>query len=257
MLLLALLTLSASAPNAENYVNWKGGFWLEIPDDWEKVGYHIVDRYLAATDTSREVFDYEAVFAPGSAENFVEGAYLVITFDSTGELNAAEVDSVLTTIAESYSTSVQEAPVVQYMSDLVPGQPHVDREQRVVTVLSEMGFRPEAIRKLWLYMQLNDVGLVSLYFYSPDWTFEQNLPIFEEVVNSLSYENLEAASKEELVFTDVTGDEDGSGYDLDVSGDEGGGAGIIPYLVLILIILYLLWRFAVAPRLRRKKTHPE
>jgi len=257
LMVVLLLAVSAAAPEAKNYVNWKGGFWLEFPDDWEKIDYRVVDRYLAASDTSRDIFNYEAVFAPLSPGYFIEDAYLVITFDSTGELNSKQIDSVLTAIAESYSTSIQEAPIVRYMSDLIPGRPQIDRDRKAVMVLSEMAYQPEAMKKLWLYMQINDVGLISLYFYSQDSTFERNRPVFESIVESLSFENLNEASQQELVFTDVTGGGEGSEFDSETGSDENGGVGIVPYLALILIVLYLLWRFAVAPRLRKNKNRPE
>ncbi len=256
--LMAVVVLAVSAPTleAKNYVNWTGGFWLELPDDWEKVNYEIADRFFMMRDTSQEVLDYEAVFAPRSSEVFFEDAYLVITFDSTGELTPRQADSVLTTIAESYSEVIEEAPIVQYMSDLVPGRPQIDRERKAVVVLSEMGFQPESLQKLWLYMQLNDVGLITMYFYSQDSTFNAHQPIFKSIVNSLSFENLKEASQEQLVFTDVTGD-DGSESGEEFGDDENGGVGIIPYLVLIFIVVYLIWRFAIAPRMRKKRDRPE
>ncbi len=259
LVLFLAVTMSASMPEAKNYVNWKGGFWLSIPDNWEKVDYWIVDRYLSMTDTSREIFNYEALFAPRDLEYFHEDAYLVVTFDSTGALNEEQADSVLESIAGSYSEDIDDAPIVQYMTDLVPGRPQIDRDKKAVTVLSEMAYRPDAMKKLWLYMRLNQRGLISLYFYSPDSTFERNQPVFEDIVESLSFENLQQASEEELVFTDIGGEdidapEARSGEDV---GDGDGGGSLLPYLVLILIVVYLIWRFAIAPRRRMKNTRSE
>jgi hypothetical protein len=255
-LLLALgLLFLASSPRAENYVNWKGGFWFALPDGWEQVNYAIVDRYLSMMDTSRDVYDYEAVFAPAKSQMFAEDAYLVVTFDSLGTLTSKESDSVLTTIAQTYSSVIEEAPIVNYMSDLLPGRPQVDRAKKVVTVISEMAYRPDEMRKLWLYMRLDDSGLISLYFYSPEKTFKDNMPIFEGIVNSLSFTGLKEASSEELTFTDVGAGNPESGESKPSSGEagkSGAGGSWIPYAALIVIVLYLVWRFAIAPRLRKK-----
>lgn len=249
------LLFFASSLRADNYVNWKGGFWFALPDQWEQVNYAIVDRYLSMMDTSQDVFDYEAVFAPAESRMFAEDAYLVLTFDSLGKLTSKQADSVLTTIAQTYSSVIEEAPIVNYMSDLRPGRPQVDRANKVVTVVSEMAYRPDALRKLWLYMRLNDNGLISMYFYSPDSTFKENMSTFEEIVNSLSFTGLKEASSEELTFTDVGAGNPQAGApqsSADEAGKSGSSGSWIPYVALILIVLYLIWRFAIAPRLRKK-----
>ena len=46
-----LSAVTGPGVSAENYVNWKGGFWLTVPESWEKVDYRIFDRFLAYTDT--------------------------------------------------------------------------------------------------------------------------------------------------------------------------------------------------------------
>lgn len=252
VLTLTALTVCVSAPHAKNFVDWKGGFWLTFPDNWEKVDYRIVDQYLYMTDTSQQVFNYEAVYAPKESQVFAEEAYLVIAFDSTGPLTPRQTDSVLESIAASYSAVIDDAWIVQYMSDLVPGRPQIDRTEKTVSVLSEMAYSPEAMRKLYLYMRLNSVGLISLFCYSPDSTFERNKPIFDSIIKSLSFENLKEASKEELVFTDVGGG-DGSGAGFSSETGKSSGWRIIPYLVLIAVAVFLVWRIVIAPRMKKTK----
>jgi len=248
--------------SAENYVNWKGNFWLTVPDDWEKVDYRLFDSYVAFSDTTREVLDYEAVFAPSSSPVFAADAYLVVTFEATGELSKRESDSILRAIGEAYATEVYDAPVVKLMSDLVPGRPKINREQKVVSVLTDMALRPDAMIKVWQYMRLNDLGLISLYFYSPDSTFQRNKPVFDQIISSLSFENLkEAAAQEQLTFTEVGG-EDLS--DPEVSSERSGSAGetapkdtssirtILIIAVVIIVVFGLIWNFIILPRKRKK-----
>lgn len=264
VLTVLVLSVMGSALSAKNYVNWKGGFWIELPDDWEKVDYRLVDAFLSMTDTSMDVFNYEVLYAPLTSRIFAEDAYLVITFDSTGPLSKPEADSILETIAVSYSTVVFEAPVVQLMSDLIPGQPKMNRDEGTVSVLSEMAYRPDAMKKLWLFMKLNDRGLISLYFYSPDSTYAQNKPIFDKIVNSLSSENLkEAAEQEKLTFTSIGGDSltdpeidpDRAGFE-ETSAPKGVGniKNILLYAVLVIVVFGLIWNFIIAPKMRKKKT---
>jgi hypothetical protein len=258
----ALLVGAVGQAEAANYVNWKAGFWFAVPEGWDKVDYMVVDRYLAQTDTSREVYGYEAVFAPASSRVFMEDAYMVVTFDSTGTLSATSADSLLNAIAKSYGKDVFTAPIVSRMSNLTPGQPVVDRDARAVTVLSEMAFQPEFPRKLWLYMRLNDNGLISLYFYSPDSTFVRNKPIFDKIVQSLSFDNLrQAAGNEQVTFTEVGGEKveapktqysDSLGTAAEATPSGGGSTRTILYVVIVVIVLVLAAVFILGPRLKKR-----
>lgn len=250
-----MLVVAGSAIHAENYVNWKGGFWLSIPDSWEKINYNVVDRFLAYTDTTREVFQYEAVFATKTSRLFSEDAYMVITFDETGELTKRESDSILRAIAESYSEDVYDAPLVQLMTDLVPGKPKINLSEKSVSILTDMAYRPEAMKKLWLYMKLNDRGLISLYLYSADSTFAANKKYFDNIIGSLSFENLkEAANQANLTFTEIKGG-DGSAGATSFSDDEGGFLqSRLVYGLVVIVILGLVWNFIIAPRLKKKQS---
>jgi len=258
----AVLTMAAVAP-AENYVNWKGGFWFAVPEGWEKVDYMIVDQLLAMTDTSREVYHYEAVFAPATSKLFIDDAYLVVTFDSTGPLTDRAPDSILDHIARSYMTDISQTPAAGQMSDLAPGRPVIDRVHKAVTVLSEVALRPESRRMLRLYMRLNNIGLVSLYCYNPDSSVTKDRPTFDSIIASLSFENLrEAAGSQKVVLTDVGGDK--------VAAPEGGSGGspssgimgrglknTLLGAVVVVVAGALLWILVVAPRMKKDKAKPE
>lgn len=247
------LILSVSAA-AENFVDWKGNFWFTIPETWVKVDYQIVDQYLAMTDTSSDIFDYEAVFAPKESDPFISGAYLVVTFDSTGTLDQRQSDSVLDLISRSYATEIFDAPIVQLMTDLEPGKPKINRAERAISVLSEMAYSPTSKRMLWLYMRLNQAGLITLYCYSPEATFDANKPVFDKLINSLSFENLkEAAGQQSLVFTEVKGSDQAASPSTAFAG-ESGGISIYVYIIIILLIVVALWLFVIKPRMRKGKT---
>lgn len=255
ILVTLMLITAGSAVQAENFVNWRGGFWFSVPEGWDKVNYRTVDRFLAYTDTTREVFNYEAVFAPETSRIFAEDAYLVVTFDSTGEMSKREADSVLRGIASSYSTDVYDAPLVQLMTDLIPGKPKINLSERSVSVLTEMAYRQDAMKKLWLYMQLNDHGLISLYLYSPDSTFERNKKVFDDIVGSLSFDDLKgAAVQEEFTFTEVAGGDGEASSAVDFDDDEGFLKSKILYALIVIVVFGLLWNFIIAPRIKKKQS---
>ncbi len=208
---------------------------------------------MAFTDTTREVFNYEAVFAPEDSRIFAEEAYLVITFDSTGDLSKREADSILRAIASSYSTEVYDAPLVQLMTDLVPGKPKINLSERSVSILTDMAYRPDAMKKLSLYMRLNDRGLISLYLYSPGSTFADNKKIFNDIVGSLSFDNLkEAAAQGELTFTAVSGNDVPATTTDFSNGDNAFFQNKLLYALIVIVVFGLLWNFIIAPRIKKK-----
>lgn len=258
---LIVLAFAAGAP-AENYVNWKGGFWLTFPDDWEKVDYRIVDRIFAPSDTSSAAYNYEVVYAPESSP-YLDDAYIVVAFDSTGELSEQEADSLLNDISNSYRQDIYKSEAVDYMSDLIPGRPRVDLQNNSITVISEMAYRPEAMIKLLMYMKLNKVGMITFYCYSPDSTFEKDRPIFDSVIASLSFENLkDAAAQEELQFTNVGNSDNPDNSSSFISEEEAAGPIIqfknwILGIVIVIIVFGLIWNFVVLPRRKKSNENSE
>lgn len=257
ILAIVAILISSGLASAENYVNFKGGFYFQIPEGWDKVDYRVVDYYLSYSDTSREVLNYEAVYAPLANARYMDQVYVVVTFDSLGTLSNRESDSILSAIASSYSRDIFDAPIVQMMTDLVPGKPRINRDQKAVSIMVDMAYNPESKKKLWQYMRLNDVGLISLYFYSPDSLFEEAKPVFDGIVSSLSFENLrQAASDANAVFTEVGRvseiDDEPIDWDDDGKGLFGSGSlsQILVIAVIAIVIFGLIWNFVI----RRKKT---
>ena len=256
LILLGILLAAAPGLSAENYVNWKGGFWLNVPDDWGKVDYKIVDRVLAAYDTSRAVFNYEAVFAPNSSQLFVSGPYMVVIHENTGDLTQRQSDSLLREIASSYASGVLEAPASERLADLTPGKPRLDMEDRSVSVLTELAYRLDNPTKLWLFMKLGGKGLVSLYIYCPDSLFKETKPVFENIVSSLSFDGLkEAAGTEKVTFTDVSGSGSNTGASAASEGQSNEensetGSTLIYVIIGAVIVVGIIGFMIVA---RKKK----
>jgi hypothetical protein len=157
----------------------------------------------------------------------VTDAYIVITFDSVGALTPEQAAAKLDSIAAVYSRQIYEAPVVQLMSDLVPGKPLVNHAERVMSVLTEMAYTPENKRLLWLYMRCNASGMISLYCYSRELTYQTNKPIFDAIINSLSFEDLQEAGRQNLVFTEVKGGDGSPAATPMAGGSSGRGTTVI------------------------------
>jgi len=253
---LLLMVILIGNVAGENYVNFKGGFWISVPETWEKINYRIVDRYLMMIDTSRELLNYEAVFAPVESQPFIEDDYLVITFDSIGEVSASDMKSMLDELAELYTSRAQAGG----WNETMDSKAQIDYQQYSISVKSHMATE-NMKRRRWVYSRYTGTGVVTLDFYSLDSTFQDKLPVFEEIVGSLSFEGLREAAQKEIKFSDVgSGDiaEDGesSGWS---DADSGAGNTImtvknIVIVVVVAVILFgLVWNFMIAPARRKKR----
>ncbi len=254
---ISIVLILSTGIMAENYVNWKAGFWLSFPDSWSKVDYKLADRIFSYSDTSRHIFFYEAVFAP-TKDKYLNDAYIVITFDSTGELSKKEADSLINDIASSYAEQVYGSRVVQRMSDLVPGRPQVSLKDHTISVMIDMAYSPESKMKNWNFMKLSKTGLINLYCYSPDSSFNRNMPVFEEIVKSLSFDNLrDAAGDQELKFTDI-GASIGDNKSIISEAEKEAAEPVNKFknwilIAVVLIIAFgLIWNFIIQPRIKKK-----
>ncbi|MEZ5358638.1 MAG: hypothetical protein R3F48_07365 [Candidatus Zixiibacteriota bacterium] len=249
----------ASSVVAKNYVNWKGEFWLEMPEGWDKVEYREVDRMLATMDTTTEVYKYEAVLAPVESVPFTSGPYVFITFEPGGDMSDAAADSLLRGIAAGYADDIMESPNAARLSDLNPGQPRLNLENRTVQVLSELAFSENSVSKLWMYLKLNHAGLIAFYMYCPIDEFEATKPEFEAMINSLKFDGLkEAAGSESATFTDVRGNDEMPGRPSGGEADEAaeGFAAFKNWIYIIIgivIVAGIVWYAVIVPRRKKQQ----
>ena len=59
-------------------------------------------------------------------------------------------------------------------------------------------------------MKFYDQGIANFYFYSPDSMYEDSKPIFANIVESFSTENLEAPSTNEVKVAELEDEDDDS-----------------------------------------------
>jgi hypothetical protein len=229
----ALLLAFASAASAENYVSLNGGFYFTYPDDWEQIDYNTVDLFLSRGQVSRDVYSYEAVFAPSSNSPFFNGNYLILTVDTVAELTKEKKDSILNEFGRSFAKKFKYAPVRDYLVNLKSNNPNYDREMQIASVLNDVKQSGEPFKKNLLMLKFYEKGVARFFFYSPDSVFESSKGIFEQMINSFSTENLDAAfSREDVKVADI---------EVESSSDSDAEVGnIIPVAVVAALVVVLI-----------------
>lgn len=247
--LLTLLSLTAAlaigqTPGKTNYLSSNGRFVISYPDSWAQMDYNTVDYFLMGSDASQKALNYDAVFALKESIPFHIGPYFILTVDTVGPLNQAEVDSLLEQLGETFGKGIKYYPTGDYLADLVSNAPNWDAEKRQITILNDITEQYQIVkRNLWV-MKLYDGGIANFYFFAPDSVFAQYRPTFEGIINSFSTENLEAAiPKQQLKLADIK-----DSPDVDDESDSYIFISISAGLVTIIIVI-------IASRRRRGKTN--
>lgn len=232
MCLILIAAALASPVSAEPYVSLNGNFYIILPDDWEQIDYNTVDMFMQQRGVSIEGLSYEAVFAAKGNSPFFEGNYLILTIDTVGNLNDDQIDSVLNSLRKVFNEDIQYYPVGDLLANLDSNTPYYDREKRVAVVLNDLTQQEKTFRKNILYYKFYESGVAKFYFYSPDSLMEQSQTLFEEVVASLSTEDIESKlSSDKVEITDV----DGS-----TSGDDEDNEFGLPVAIMVALLIVII-----------------
>jgi hypothetical protein len=195
LIILALLVTAS----ARNFVSYRGGFYIELPEGWDQVDYKSVDLFLSRNQAGATTYDYEGVFSPTSNRPFFNGDYLTLTFDSTSKMDQKTVDSILTDLKSMFGVGIRYEPLGNLGTKLHSREPVYDKEQNLIYVNNDVEQADKSIKKNLLIMKLFDKGVASFYFYAPDSTFEESRYTFLNIVNSFSTENFDSVIPKESV----------------------------------------------------------
>jgi hypothetical protein len=243
VILIALLGIVSSVLGG-SYVSPKGKFHITYPASWKQIDYTTVDAFLQMHQAGESVLDYDAAFADSSSIPFFDGVYGIVTVDAIGELSEKQIDSILHGMSQTFGKNVRYFPVSDLNAQQKTDEPVYDKASKIVTVISDVVDGETIIKKHAYIMKFYKEGIANFFFYAPDSLFTTALPTFEQIVQSLSTENLETAvPKQELkVAEDIQSREIPKSEDSTVKRTLpffGGGLFVI---ILVLVI-----------RMRRKR----
>ena len=231
--IVAIVLAFSPAVSTRNYVSLNGGFYFTFPDDWEQIDYNTVDVFLSRGQVSRDVYNYEAVFAPSSNSPFFDGNYLILTVDTVRDLTKEQKDSILNEFGHSFAKKFKYAPMRDYLVNLKSENPNYDREKQIASVLNEVSQKGELFKKNLLMLKFYEKGVARFFCYSPDSAFDASKTIFEQMINSFSTENIDAAfAPEEVKMTEVEVE--------NKSDDKSGESHFIPIAVIVALVVVLI-----------------
>src|SRR5574341_1927071 len=138
LMTLILALVLETGVNAANYVSYRGGFYIQYPDDWVQVPYLTADMFLARTAPDPTTLNYEAIFAPKSSEPFFATDYLILTLDSVEWMFPYMVDSVVDEMNKSFMENLEYYRIEELPSDLRTGRPVFDQNKKMISVVNDI-----------------------------------------------------------------------------------------------------------------------
>lgn len=231
-IVLLVLAIGGNSAQATTYVSLRGQFSIDFPKDWVQVDYLTVDYFLNAIGADSSAYNYDAVYAINKQGQFHDNEYMILTLEPGGKLSRREQDSVVTELG---------------------GGTDWDRATGLVTIANE---DPTSPKSSLFALKFYDKGIAQFYFFSPDSTFAQYLPVFKQVLASFSTENLESKlPREEVKLADPDKIRDGAGSG---STEDSSDRALFSYsvvgsaLVVVIVIVSI-----VARRKRRNHSQPK
>lgn len=190
-LLISCIAISAVAGT---YKSLNGKFKIEYPEGWIQIDYNTVDLFLGRSGANRQMFDYEAVFAPQESVPFFEKEYLLLKLDRRDNFGQKQIDSSLARLSALYESQMINKPVGDFVAAARAGSPTYDRRHHIATVLNEVVQADGSVVSNLLMMKYYDGGVASFYFYAPEDMLQENLSVFLTIVKSFDTSMLDTDS---------------------------------------------------------------
>lgn len=201
---LAALVLAQSSSAVQTFIDWRGGFYFQYPDNWYEIEYRQVNIFLGSQNVSRDEFDYDVALAAQGPGPFWETVYVFVSSFKMGKLNEAEIDSALKDISSQYGTDCRSGTWSTGEYPLELGIPVYDKSIRTVAVRDM--FRGEGTAKMLLQMRVfHDEGAAVFSCYAPDSVYRDVEKDFFKLATSLTTGDLhEIAPKESTQVVDLS-----------------------------------------------------
>jgi hypothetical protein len=156
-----------------------------------------------------------------------------LTVDAVGVLSKEQKDSILNEFGRSFAKRFKYAPMRDYLVNLKSENPNYDREKQIASVLNDVRQNDEAFKKNLLMLKFYEKGVARFFCYSPDSVFDASKTIFEQMINSFSTENIDAAfAPEEVKMADIEVESK--------SDNESRGSDFIPIAVVAALVIVLI-----------------
>ncbi len=201
---LLVLTAAGACLADQTFIDWRGGFYFQYPDNWHEIEYRQVNTFLGLQNVSRDEFDYDVALAPNSKLPFWETPYVFVSSFQSGKLSKAEIDSALNSISSEYGADCINGNWVTGDYNLEIAKPVYDKSIPAVAVRDI--FRTQDAEKMFLQMRVfHNKGIAVFSCYAPDSVYKDVEKVFIKMAATLSTEDLhEVAPKESTQFVDLS-----------------------------------------------------
>ena len=247
-LVLIIFMVTPALMADEPFVNWRAGYYVMHPDNWYHVPYRTVNIFLTSQEVRVDEFDYDAVLAMEADKPFFEVPYIFLSHAPTGKPTQAQIDSVLTKISRDYGRKVVHSTLRQDRNFNL-NQPIYDEEIQAVAVKSRVTSE-HADKMLLDITRFHDSGVVFMICYSPKEMYKEARPVFLDIMNSFSTDDLEkVAPRDSFQVVDLS-ERELEEYDesqFPDPEDKPAGINVQRYIFgfLLLIIIFGLLRLFV------------
>jgi len=202
-LTLTAIVLFSTTAGANVFVDWRGGFHVTYPDEWQVVPYSEVSSFLESQGMNVISLDYDAVLGEKGLSPFYDGAYSFLVLHETGRLSDRQIDSVLRTTAKEQLLEITEGMIGEGMG-LSRGELVYDRNKQAMAIYSQI--KTMTVEKEYLELRkFYEKGVALFLCYSPSERFGTTKKVFFGLLESFSTKDLEkVAPKQEVKIVDLS-----------------------------------------------------
>ena len=232
-ILVLVVLLAAVCAQAGTFVSFNGKFHITYPESWYRIDFQTADFYLAHGDPDAGV-NFEVVLHERATRTLFQGQYLVLTVDTTGLLQAGQIDSVLAGMEKEFGRPLKKVARDAFLTAPDTGVIFFDEEDSVAAIENQVSGDDLGSRTNLLVMKFFEGGIANFYFYAPSHEYSASLPLYRDIVASFSTQNMDAAlaaATEPVEVADI---------------DQDGGSSVANYLIifaglaLILIVILIV-----------------
>jgi len=242
VLILVLMAWAATA-SAGVFVDWRAGFRITYPDNWQEVDFSEVYDFL---DTQGLRYDFDVVLARKIDKPFFTGAYAFVSYRGIGNLDNSGIDSVLLSISREYGKMYKTGSLRAVKAQFGGKVPVYDPELGAVATQSRIS-TPYGEKILLDIRKFYKRGVAEFLCYAHADIYPDMQPVFLDFLSSFSTENLrEFASRDSITVVDLS-ERQGETTATDDDDSSGGTSAAV------IIVIALAAALAGIYGIKRKK----
>lgn len=192
-ILIIVFLVASTAPAKQTFVDWRGGFYFDYPDDWYEIEYRQVNIFLGMQNVSRDEFDYDVALALKDTKPFWEVPYVFVSSFDTGKLTPADIDSAKKKISSEYGNTCKVGRWSTGETALDLGFPVYDKTLNAIAVRDV--FKSPEFSKMFLQMRVfHENGIAVFSCYAPNSIYNEVEEDFFKMALSLKTDDLHKAA---------------------------------------------------------------